>query len=67
MLRANDMAKIKILKRSYKCSNESCNLHKEEGRTLEKDLIRVEEEDGHIDYKCPCCGSVIICVKLAIN
>lgn len=58
------MTEIKVLGRSYKCFYKNCRLNRQEGRILEKDLVKSIEEDDHIDYRCPCCDSVIICVKI---
>lgn len=46
--------------KTYNCSNPRCKNNKE--RIKEENLIKRVEEEGHIDYCCPLCDQVIICV-----
>ncbi len=45
-------------KRTFICWHKNCRNKK---RIIEEDLIKRVEEEGHIDYCCPRCDSVIIC------
>jgi len=57
-----------ITTKSYVCWRRGCrenNLKKiGSGRIMEDKLIKRKEDIDHIDYCCPDCESVIICVHL---